>query len=84
MPRIEDRNKGNRVEAAYRRVNSCLRNEDCNLMNRAPIRTTIIAVTAFSNQSTLKKCERIGIKEVVNKPLTIEELKIIIDKYYYG
>ena len=36
--------------------------------------TKIVVVTAFTNQSIVDKCEKIGILEVVHKPLTFDKL----------
>ena len=43
-----------------------------------PSHTKIIAVTAFTNQSTIEKCEKIGILEVVHKPLTLDKLRELL------
>jgi AmiR/NasT family two-component response regulator len=44
------------------------------LQNGSPVQTSIVVVTAFSNQSAAEECEKIGIKAVIHKPLTFDKL----------
>ena len=43
----------------------------------------IIALTSFNDKATLDACEEIGIKEVINKPIHIQELIRIVLIYAF-
>ena len=42
-----------------------------------------MALTAFEDAKTKKKCEEVGIKEVLNKPITDQKLLRIILIYHF-
>ncbi len=42
-------------------------------------RLSVVAVTAFVNDENIKKCFRVGMSEVIHKPLTNESLSSILD-----
>ena len=43
----------------------------------------VVAVTAFTDESTFKKAEKVGMKKVINKPVSKTELEEVLKKYYY-
>ena len=43
----------------------------------------VIAVTAFVNEENIKKCYKVGMMEVLHKPLNIESLRRALDTFYY-
>ena len=43
----------------------------------------VMAVTAFVNDENVKKCYEVGMKEVMHKPLEIEQMRSVLDHYYY-
>ena len=50
---------------------------------KAKRKCPVVAVTAHVDESILKKAEAVGMKQVLNKPLFIEPLSEVIEKYYY-
>ena len=47
------------------------------------IKTTIIALTSYTDLSSRKRCLDLGFKEVINKPINADELKRIIAQYHF-
>ena len=47
-----------------------------------PIPVKIAALTAYTNQSNISECHRVGMCEVLHKPLEASELQEIILNYY--
>ena len=45
-------------------------------------RTIIVMLTTSSNSNDLEKLENLGHKDFLNKPLTEDKLKSILDKYF--
>ncbi len=45
-------------------------------------RTTIVALSADNMPETRERAEKCGMKELVEKPVTIEELKRVVEKYH--
>jgi len=43
-------------------------------------KTKIIALTAYKKEDVKQHCDRVGIDEILNKPLTAQELKEAIEK----
>jgi CheY-like chemotaxis protein len=43
----------------------------------------VVAVTAYTDESTYKKAERVGIKKVINKPVSKTALEEVLNKYYF-
>ena len=43
----------------------------------------VVAVTAFVNEENVKQCYRVGMSDVIHKPVSTESLKRIIDLYYF-
>jgi response regulator of citrate/malate metabolism len=43
----------------------------------------VVAVTAYTDESTYKKAERVGIKKVINKPVNKTALEEVLNKYYF-
>ena len=43
----------------------------------------IVAITAFVNDTNIKKCYKVGMKEVLHKPINFEALGKVIDQYFY-
>ncbi len=43
----------------------------------------VVAVTAFTDESTFKKAEKVGIKKVINKPVSKTALEEVLKKFYY-
>ncbi len=46
-------------------------------------RLYVVAVTAFVNDENIQKCFRVGMVEVLHKPVNIEQLRQALDLYYY-
>ena len=42
----------------------------------------VVAVTAFVNDENNRKCLRVGMSEVLHKPVNVEALGRVIDMYY--
>ena len=55
------------------------------MVEPAPIdyHINVVAVTAFANEENIKKCYRVGMVEVLHKPVNCEALKTALDQYYY-
>ena len=53
--------------------NQFFENQDCE----------IVALTAFNDSNTYEKCNRVGIKEVINKPISVHELLRVILVYHF-
>jgi hypothetical protein len=45
--------------------------------------THIVALTAYTNDTTLAECKKIGIKMVLNKPINYKVLHTIIWMHFY-
>jgi CheY-like chemotaxis protein len=45
--------------------------------------THIIALTAFTNENTINECLSVGMKRVLNKPITIENLHYAVWRHFY-
>ncbi len=43
----------------------------------------VVAVTAFVNDENIKKCYKVGMVEVLHKPVNCEALSNALDLYYY-
>jgi ActR/RegA family two-component response regulator len=43
----------------------------------------VVAVTAYSNVLVAEQASKVGILEVLSKPVSEDELKRILDAYYY-
>lgn len=41
----------------------------------------IVAVTAFVNQESINMCYEVGIADVIHKPVSVDAIKQILDKY---
>lgn len=46
-------------------------------------RLYVVAITAFVNDENIKKCYKVGMVEVLHKPVNIELLKEALDVYYF-
>ena len=44
--------------------------------------TSIVAVTSHTNKKVEENCLRIGMKEVFNKPVGLDDLRSIVEKYF--
>ena len=44
---------------------------------------TIIAVTAYINDQSVKHCYDKGITEVIHKPVNVDQINQALDKYYH-
>jgi len=44
---------------------------------------TIVAVTAYVNEEFVSRCYEVGMADVLHKPVSKEELKRVLDSYYY-
>ena len=43
----------------------------------------VVAVTAYTDYSTRDKALAVGMSDVLHKPVHIEDLKKVLDKYYF-
>lgn len=44
----------------------------------------VVAVTAFVNQESINRCYEVGIVDVIHKPVSVDAIKQILDKYCSG
>eukprot|EP00347_Sterkiella_histriomuscorum_P017836 403347790 len=44
---------------------------------------TIVAITAFVNDENINNCYKVGMEEVMNKPVNQDKLLSVLKKYYY-
>ena len=44
--------------------------------------SNILALTAYCSESVKKKCIELGMKEVLNKPVTVAKLDQIMELYF--
>ena len=56
--------------------------EDNPLMAKSPC--NVVALTSYTDKATKDRCFRIGMKDVVHKPLDFTSLKRIILMYHFG
>lgn len=42
----------------------------------------IIAVTAFVNDESIENCYKVGMVEVLHKPVRVETIKEVLESYY--
>ena len=42
----------------------------------------IIAVTAFVNDESIENCYKVGMVEVLHKPVMVETIKEVLESYY--
>lgn len=45
---------------------------------------TIIALTSFTGRDVDEKCRSLGMKEVLQKPVSAETLYAVLNKYFYN
>ena len=43
----------------------------------------VVAVTAFVNEENIRRCYRVGMVDVLHKPVNCENLKNVLDKYFF-
>ena len=43
----------------------------------------VVAITAFVNEENKKKCYKVGMVDVMHKPVNYLKLKAVFNKYYY-
>ena len=46
-------------------------------------RMFVVAITAFVNDENIKNCYKVGMKEVLHKPVNIDSLRRVLDFYYH-
>jgi AmiR/NasT family two-component response regulator len=51
-------------------------------MNKMKRKVPIVAVTAYEDEETMKKCHKIGISAVITKPVNSDLLLKIVTKFY--
>ena len=44
----------------------------------------MVAVTSFTNQEAKKFCMQSGMSQVIHKPISMPQIKQLLDKYYFG
>lgn len=44
----------------------------------------VIAITSFVNEENKKKCFKVGMVEVIHKPVDFALLKKVFNQYYYS
>ena len=44
----------------------------------------IVAITAFVNDESIRKCFKVGMVEVLHKPVNIEALSGVLDFYFFN
>lgn len=65
-------------------------NQEDNLASQSMLRsndnrelTHIVALTSYTNEKTINDCKRVGIKKVINKPLSYKTLHKVMWKHYF-
>ncbi len=43
----------------------------------------VVAVTAFTDEATFKQAEKVGMKKVINKPVSKGTLQQVLKEYYF-
>ncbi len=43
----------------------------------------VVAVTAFTDEATYNKAEKVGMKKVINKPVSKDTLLQVLKEYYF-
>ena len=43
----------------------------------------VVGVTAFTNQEAVSTCLQAGMNEIIEKPVSLQKIKQILDKYYF-
>jgi len=44
----------------------------------------VVAITAFTDDSVIEKSLKVGMKRVINKPVSIEMLKEVLRDHYFS
>ncbi len=44
---------------------------------------SIVAITAFVNDESIRCCYEVGMQDVMHKPVVATDIKKVLDKYYY-
>ena len=44
----------------------------------------VVAVTAFTNEESVEACYKVGMTEVLHKPVNAQQLMSIVDEYHSG
>ncbi len=52
--------------------------------NKAKQECPVVAVTAFNSQDIVERAKKVGIKQVLFKPVHVVQLSVIMKNYYYG
>lgn len=45
---------------------------------------TIVAVTAFVNDESIRRCYEVGMTEVIHKPVGADVIRTVLEQYYYS
>ncbi len=43
----------------------------------------VVAITAFTDEGTFKQAEKVGMKKVINKPVSKDMLLKVLKEFYY-
>jgi len=46
--------------------------------------TSIVAVTSHTNQKIKESCLKVGMKAVFTKPLNLQDLRTVMEEYFYS
>jgi CheY-like chemotaxis protein len=49
-----------------------------------PSKIHVVAVTAFQNDENIRLCYRVGMTDVMHKPISIDGMKRCLDQFYYN
>ena len=60
-----------------------LKKQDINKLLKAKRECPIVAITAHVDDSVEKKAMAVKMKEVINKPVFIDRLRQVLEKYYF-
>ena len=44
----------------------------------------MVAVTAFVNDESIRRCYEVGMQEVIHKPVSSDVIRDILEQYYYN
>ena len=70
-------------EATMHILEKCEEHNERVGVDELKVNCQIMAVTSFLNEENKKKCYRVGMVDVIHKPVDFQILKKAIDKYYF-
>ncbi len=60
-------------------------NPNNKIQQRLPVTAlSIVAVTAFVNDESIRRCFEVGMQHVIHKPVGIEGIRAVLEQYFYN